>query len=121
MAVGRCNAGYARAALLAGLAATFVLACSRHEFVTAPGPPVDEIPALQAALVASGFASPELFPAGTVTLSAPGPPGDARAYAFQRVEHVRDTVWQWTLSEPDARGRPLRAEGSLCFYVKSDF
>src|SRR5262245_9270900 len=114
----RRHAGSAGLAL--GTCGVLLLACSKEDSITAPEP-IDEGAVVKAAWVASGFASPELFTAGTVTLSAPGPPGDMRAYAFRRVEHHRDTSWTYHFSEPDARGKPLRAEGSLCFYVKADF
>src|SRR5262245_39234666 len=118
MRSGRRYTGSAGLAL--GACFVLLLGCSKDEPITAPEP-VDETAAVKAAWVASGFASPELYTAGTVTLSAPGPPGDMRAHEFRHVEQRRDTVWSCEFSEPDANGKPLRAEGSMCFYIKQDF
>ena len=107
------------AALGAVCVVLLVTACARHS-ATAPAPP-DETPALERALAASGFASANLYPAGTMILGPPGPPGDARAYAFRHVEHRKDAGLSWQISEPDAGGRPLRAEAYMCWYVKTDF
>src|SRR5262245_29286705 len=122
MSLGR---RFAEAAWIAlGTCCVLVLACSKDHSATAPEPPAgeaDQTVAVKEAWITSGFASPELYTTGTVTLSAPGPPGDMHAFAFRRIEHRRDSIWVCTLSEPDAQGRPLRAQGSLCFYIKQDF
>ena len=110
-----------RYAALAGCALLLSLACAHHDPVTAPTPVVDEIPELQSALAGTGFITSDRFTTGTVFLSDPGPPGDPHACAFRRVEHRRDTVSGWTLSEPGPDGRPLRALRNYCFYVKSSF
>src|SRR5262249_11891685 len=113
----------AHAALGAAAALLVVLACAKHDAATAPGPPppIDEAAPLDSAVAASGFNSEQLWPAGTMILSPPGPPGDLRAYTFQHVVHRMDKEAGWRFSEPGPDGRPLRASGGMCWYVKADF